>query len=138
MISGIGTDIVSIARIESAWRARPQAFMQRILGPDEQTQFELRRQQSEQRALRYLATRFAAKEAFAKALGTGMRDPVGWQSLQILNDALGRPQLAFSGALADLMQQRRLAAQVSLSDEQQFAVAFVLLEQQQCSGGRHD
>ena len=131
MIHGIGTDIVRIERIESLlerWGAR---FARRVLGPDELREFERRQQRGEHGpgyAARYLAKRFAAKEAFSKALGLGLRAPMSLLSLQVLNDRRGRPVAVARNALAAYLQQQRLRAHVSLSDEIDAAVAFVVLE----------
>lgn len=131
MIHGIGTDIVRIERIESLierWGAR---FARRVLGPDELREFERRQQRGEHGpgyAARYLAKRFAAKEAFSKALGLGLRAPMSLLSLQVLNDRRGRPVAVARNALAAYLQQQGLRAHVSLSDEIDAAVAFVVLE----------
>lgn len=77
---------------------------------------------------RFLAKRFAVKEAFAKALGTGMRAAVGLRSIEVAHDALGKPILRFAPALAALMDQNGLVAHVSVSDESDYALAFVVVE----------
>jgi holo-[acyl-carrier protein] synthase len=81
------------------------------------------------RGVSYLATRFSAKEAFSKAIGMGMRTPMTWRDCEILNAASGKPEIRLHGALAEWFTARRLAAQVSLSDETDFAVSFVVIEQ---------
>ena len=128
MIFGIGTDIIRIARIEAALARNGDRFAQKILGPEE---FEKYRQRSAQvvvRGIRYVATRFAAKEAFSKAIGMGMRMPMTWRAVQILNAATGKPQAVPCGALKDYMDLHGLSAQVSITDEAEYAVAFVLME----------
>ncbi|HEX8611267.1 MAG TPA: holo-ACP synthase [Telluria sp.] len=129
MIYGIGTDIVQVARIGAAL-ARSERFAARILGEDELAVFHQRRQQNAVRAVRYLATRFAAKEAFSKALGLGLRPPMAWRSAQMLNTPDGRPVMAYSGALAGFMRQNGLCAQVTVSDEAEYGVAFVIVTRQ--------
>jgi len=128
MIVGIGTDICKIARIaESAGRS--QRFVEKVLGPEELAQYQLRGERSPERAMRYLATRWAAKEALGKALGTGVVPPMTLATAQVLNNPSGKPEFVCSGALADYMAQRRWSAQVTVSDEADYAVAFVIVEQ---------
>jgi holo-[acyl-carrier protein] synthase len=126
MIYGIGTDIVQISRVEAALK-RSERFAEKILGPEELVKFHARRARHETRGLRFLATRFSAKEAFSKAIGLGMHMPMTWRSVQILNDPSGKPVLVYSGALAEFMRERRLQAQVTVSDEADYGVAFVIV-----------
>ncbi len=124
MISGIGVDIVETARIEQVLGRFGERFARRILTEDELIEFARR-----ENGCRYLATRFAAKEAVAKALGTGIGETVGFQSLQIDNDELGKPCLRFRGDGIDLIRDRGINnALVSLSDEKHYVVAMVVLE----------
>nr|WP_187362708.1 holo-ACP synthase [Massilia rubra] len=129
VIYGIGTDIVQVARIDAAL-ARSERFAGKILGDDELAVFRQRRAQNPVRGLRYLATRFAAKEAFSKALGLGLRLPMAWRSAQMLNTPGGQPVMVCSGALADFMRQNGLCAQVTVSDEAEYGVAFVIVTRQ--------
>ena len=131
MIYGIGTDIIQIARLHAALLRSGERFAAKILGPDELEIFHARHAAVEVRGLRYLATRFAAKEAFSKAIGLGLRMPMTWRSVQILNAPSGQPALVASGALQEFMQQRGLHAQVSISDEADYAVAFAIVEQKE-------
>jgi holo-[acyl-carrier protein] synthase len=126
MIYGIGTDIVQISRVEAAL-ARNERFAEKILGPDELVKFHARRAKNEIRGLRFLATRFSAKEAFSKAIGLGMRMPMTWRSAQMLNAPSGKPIIVCSGALEAFMQQHQLTAQVTISDEADYGVAFVIV-----------
>jgi holo-[acyl-carrier protein] synthase len=128
MIFGIGTDIVKMSRIQSALESNPQRFPEKILGADELLAYQERLSQSQHRAILYVATRFAAKEAFSKAIGLGVRHPMNWHSLQILSGEFGRPELHWQGELAMWMQARGLSAHVSLSDEEDFALAYVIVE----------
>ena len=89
MIFGIGTDIIQISRIEAALARNGERFAERILGSDEMIKFRQRYAKVEARGVRYLATRFAAKEAFSKALGLGMRMPMTWRAMQTLNAPSG-------------------------------------------------
>jgi holo-[acyl-carrier protein] synthase len=129
MIYGVGTDIIQIARLQAALARSGERFAAKILGPDELEIFRTRRAAVEARGLRYLATRFAAKEAFSKAIGLGLRMPMTWRTAQFMNAPSGQPTLLASGALQEFMQQHHLHAQVSISDEAEYAVAFVIVEQ---------
>lgn len=129
MIYGIGTDICKIPRIEQALARHGVRFAQKILGPQELEKFHARSARHPARGVRFLATRFAAKEAFSKALGLGLRMPMTWPAAQMLNAASGKPEIVCGGVLADYMRERRLTAQVSISDEDEYAVAFVIIEQ---------
>jgi holo-[acyl-carrier protein] synthase len=129
MIYGIGTDIIQISRLQAALARSGERFAAKILGPDELEIFRSRRASVEVRGLRYLATRFAAKEAFSKAIGLGLRMPMTWRTAQILNAASGQPMLVASGALLEFMQQQRLTAQISISDEVEYALGFAIVEQ---------
>ena len=129
MIYGIGTDIVQIARIEAALARSGERFATKILGPLELEQFHARRAKNAVRGMRYLATRFSAKEAFSKAIGLGLREPMSWPAAQMLNDADGKPYLVCSGALDEFLRHNRLSAQVSISDEADYGVAFVIVTQ---------
>jgi holo-[acyl-carrier protein] synthase len=129
MIYGIGTDICKIARIAQSVERAGMRFVEKVLGPQELEQYRLRGERSPERALRYLATRWAAKEAFGKALGTGVVMPMTLCTAQMLNSPSGKPEIVCSGALADHMRQHRLSSQVTVSDEEDYAVAFVIVEQ---------
>jgi holo-[acyl-carrier protein] synthase len=128
MIYGIGTDIVQISRIEAALARNGERFAEKILGPEELEKYRRRKAKVEARGIRFLATRFAAKEAFSKAIGLGMRMPMTWRALQTLNAPGGRPVAVAGGALAQFMEERGLTAQVSITDEADYAVAFVIVE----------
>lgn len=125
-IYGIGTDIVQISRVAAAL-GRNERFAEKILGPEELIKFHARRAKNDVRGLRFLATRFSAKEAFSKAIGLGMRMPMTWRSAQMLNDPSGKPVIVCSGALKQFMDQNQLTAQVTISDEADYGVAFVIV-----------
>lgn len=129
MIYGIGTDIVQISRIEAALARNGDRFAEKILGPQEMLKYQARRAKHEVRGLRFLATRFSAKEAFSKAIGLGMRMPMTWRSAQMLNAPSGKPIIVCSGALEEFMRENRLTAQVTISDESDYGVAFVIVTQ---------
>ena len=128
MIYGIGTDIIRIQRIEAALERNGERFAEKILGPLELEKYHRRKQQVAARGLRFLATRFAAKEAFSKAIGLGIRMPMTWRAMQTLNAPSGQPIVVASGALKEFMESNRLTAQVSITDETDYAVAFVIVE----------
>lgn len=129
MIYGIGTDIVQISRVEAALKRSGPRFAEKILGPQELEKYRARSAKNAVRGLRFLATRFSAKEAFSKAIGMGMRMPMTWRSAQMLNDPSGKPVIVCSGALGDFMREHRLSAQVTISDEADYGVAFVIVTQ---------
>ncbi|HHN72529.1 MAG TPA: holo-ACP synthase [Thermopetrobacter sp.] len=128
MILGIGSDIVDIRRIEHLLRRHGARFLARVYDPAEIAAAEGRADR-----VAYLARRFAAREAAAKALGSGFRDGVSWRDVRVDSDDLGRPRLHLSGGA-----ERRLRAitpaghaarlHLSLSDEPPMAVAFVVIE----------
>lgn len=128
MIFGIGTDIIRIQRIEAALERNGERFAEKILGPLELEKYHRRQQQVAARGIRFLATRFAAKEAFSKAIGLGMRMPMSWRAMQTVNAPSGKPIIVTSGALKEYMDRNRLQAQVSITDEAEYAVAFVMVE----------
>ena len=128
MIYGIGTDILQISRVKAALERHGDRFAEKILGPQEMVKYLHRKAKVEARGIRFLATRFAAKEAFSKAIGTGMRMPMTWRAMQTLNDPSGKPVVVCSDALQSWMEQHALTAQVSITDEAEYAVAFVIVE----------
>jgi len=128
MIYGIGTDIIQIPRIEAALQRNGDRFARKILGPQEMEKYLQRKAKVEARGIRFLATRFAAKEAFSKALGLGMRMPMTWRAMQTLNAPSGRPIVVVNQALEEFMKKNGLTAQVSITDEVEYAVAFVIVE----------
>ena len=124
MIVGIGVDIAETARVEKLIAKYGQRFARRILTADELLEFDRRKHSSS-----YLATRFAAKEAVAKALGTGIGEQFGFHSIQVDNDAQGKPLLRFMDSAVDLIAGLNInSAMISLSDEKHYVVAMVVLE----------
>ena len=126
MIYGIGTDIVAVARMQTLWRDHGERGMEKILAPDERPECLAAPDPG-----RFLAKRFAAKEALGKALGTGIRAPVLMSWIGVTHDAAGKPAFAYAAELSAYMARHSLQACLSLSDEQAFAVAFVVVEQTQ-------
>jgi holo-[acyl-carrier protein] synthase len=124
MIVGIGTDIVAVARLRGMWERHGDKALDKLLAPDELDDFARAADKG-----RFLAKRFAAKEAFAKAFGSGVRPPVLLPAIAVGHDELGKPVFNFHGQLAEIVANRRLTAHLSISDEAEYAVAYVLLEQ---------
>lgn len=127
MIYGVGTDLIEIPRVERALVRFGARFAERIL-----CEPELRRFRGHARPAAYLAKRFAAKEAFTKALGTGIRAPANWHGVWVSNLRSGKPQLEYSAALAALLERRGVRrSHLTLTDERGMASATVILE---CDG----
>lgn len=124
MIFGIGTDIVEVARIEASISAFGDAFAQRVLAESELPSY-----QQSQIKPRFLAKRFAAKEAFSKALGTGLRAPATFQNIAVSHDELGKPILILAAELQLFLEAKNITQMhISISDEKNLAAAFVVLE----------
>ena len=123
MIYGIGTDIVQISRIRTVLERHGEAFAARILADAEWGQWQTIRDQA-----RFLAKRFAAKEAFGKALGIGLSPPATLRSLAVQHDERGRPSFVYDETLAAYMESNALRACLSLTDEKEYVVAFAVVE----------
>ena len=124
MIYGIGTDLTHTARFELGLERFGGTYAERLLSPIELAEFRASAMPG-----RFLAKRFAVKEAFAKAAGTGLRPPVTLHNLTLAHDDLGRPMLSFAPVLAQWLSRRGIVAHhVSLSDEGQHVLACVVLE----------
>jgi holo-[acyl-carrier protein] synthase len=128
MIYGIGTDVCDLRRITDTLARRGDRFAEKVLGPSELQVFHARRARAESRGLAYLATRFSAKESFSKAVGMGMRMPMTWRACEILNHPSGQPFVRLHGDLATWFAERQLQAHVTLSDETDYVVSFVVVE----------
>jgi holo-[acyl-carrier protein] synthase len=124
MIFGIGTDIVEVARIEASITQFGDDFAKRILAESEMPSYL-----QSQIKPRFLAKRFAAKEAFSKALGTGLRAPATFQNIAVSHDDLGKPILLLAPELQSFLSDKNIfKTHVSISDEKNLAAAFVVLE----------
>ena len=124
MIFGIGTDIVEVARIEASLAQFGDAFAEKIL-----TENELKSYHESHIKARFLAKRFAAKEAFSKALGTGLRAPATFQNIAVSHDDLGKPILVLAAELQAFLAAKNIQKMhISISDEKNLAAAFVVLE----------
>jgi holo-[acyl-carrier-protein] synthase len=127
-IHGIGTDVCDIRRIQAVLDRRGDRFAEKVLGPSEWRVWQARSARSATRGLAYLATRFSAKEAFSKAIGLGLRMPMTWRACETLNHPSGQPYIRLHGVLAEWFEARQLVAHVTLSDETDTAVSFVVVE----------
>lgn len=124
MIFGIGTDVVEVARINDSVAEFGDTFAKKILAESEMPSY----QQSNIKP-RFLAKRFAAKEAFSKALGTGLRAPATLQNIAVSHDDLGKPILVLAPVLQALLDSKNISkTHLSISDEKNLAAAFVVLE----------
>jgi len=123
VIYGIGTDIVQISRMRKALDRHGEAFAERILAEAEWGEWQAIRDQA-----RFLAKRFAAKEAFGKALGIGISPPATLRALAVQHDERGRPGFAYDETLGAHMESNALRACLSLTDEKEYVVAFAVIE----------
>ena len=124
MIRGIGVDIVKVDRIEKAMERWGYRFLKRIFTPA-----EIERCQKRARPAQCLALRFAAKEAFAKALGLGMREGLRWRDIEVVHDNFGKPDLLLHNQAQRLLEAMEASRTwLSLSDERESALAVVVLE----------
>jgi holo-[acyl-carrier protein] synthase len=122
-IAGIGTDLVEVDRIQRILDRHGDRLARRVLSPNELEQWS-----RSHCPARYLAKRFATKEACAKALGTGIAGGLRWQDIETEHDAAGRPWLRFHGEAQRLCERRGVSgSHLSVSDERQYAIAFVIL-----------
>ena len=123
MIFGVGTDIVAVARLGRLFERHGERALDKLLAPNERADFGRASDPA-----RFLAKRFAAKEAFGKALGIGVAAPATLPNIAVIHDALGKPAFAYAPKLASYLAERGLSAHLSISDEHDFALAFVVLE----------
>lgn len=128
MIVGIGTDLCDVRRIRETLERRGDRFAEKVLGDRELAVWRARTARSPVRGLRYLATRFAAKEAFSKAIGLGIHMPMTWRRCEILNAESGQPQIVLKDELATWFAARGWKAHVTVTDEGDLAQAFVVVE----------
>jgi holo-[acyl-carrier protein] synthase len=128
MIFGIGTDVCDIRRIEATLARQGDRFVHKVLGDAELAVWQQRGARWPQRGVRYLATRFSAKEAFSKAIGLGMRMPMSWRRCEILNHPSGMPHIVLHGELKTWFEAQGLHAHVSVTDETDYAASFVVVE----------
>ena len=128
MIYGIGTDICDVRRIRASVERHGERFAQKILSDAEFATWKARSARWPERGIRYLATRFSAKEAFSKAIGMGMRMPMSWRLCEIGKLASGKPCIVLHGGLKTWFEAQGLCAHVSVTDETDYAASFCVVE----------
>lgn len=133
MIYGIGTDICDVRRIRASLERHGERFAARVLCEAEFAVWQARSARWSERGVRYLATRFSAKEAFSKAVGLGMRMPMTWRLCEIANQPqdhpqAGQPYIVLHGDLKDWCEARHLSVHVSVTDETDYAASFCVVE----------
>jgi holo-[acyl-carrier protein] synthase len=128
MIYGIGTDICDVRRVRASFERHGERFAQKILSDAELATWKARSARWPERGLRYLATRFSAKEAFSKAIGLGMRMPMTWRNCEIAKAASGKPEIVLHGVLKEWFEAQGLTAHVTVTDETDYAASFVVVE----------
>jgi len=123
MIKGTGADIIAIDRINKAI-TKDLKFTEKIFSPEE-TEYCNSKFKKEI----HFAGRFAAKEAFFKALGTGWRDGMKWTEINVVNDEMGKPEIRVSGKTLEVFNEKGMSRiNLSISHTKEFAVAFVIIE----------
>ena len=128
MIYGIGTDICDIRRIRASLDKHGERFAQKVLSDNELQTYRLRSERWPERGVRYVATRFSAKEAFSKAIGMGMRMPMTWRLCEVAKLPSGQPTIVLHGELKAWFEAKGLSAHVSVSDESDYATSYVVVE----------
>lgn len=130
MIYGIGTDICDIRRMRASVARHGDRFAEKILSDAELATWQQRSQRWPERGVRYLATRFSAKEAFSKAIGLGMRLPMSWRLCEIGLLESGKPVIVLHGGLKDWFESQGLTAYITVTDESDYAASFCVVEKQ--------
>ncbi|MBU0542447.1 MAG: holo-ACP synthase [Gammaproteobacteria bacterium] len=130
-ILGLGCDILEVSRLEGLLRKGRDVFIKRVLTPTEIDEYECRSDKSAIRGTLFVATRYCAKEAFSKAMGTGVGAQFSFQDLSVLNSDSGAPVLVYSERLENWLQSRRAQAKISISDEQNYVMSTVILYSKQ-------
>jgi holo-[acyl-carrier-protein] synthase len=128
MIYGIGTDICDVRRIRASLERHGERFAKKILSDAEFSTWQARSARWPERGVRYLATRFSAKEAFSKAIGLGMRMPMTWRLCEVSKQPSGKPGIVLHGVLKDWFEARGLSVHVSVTDESDYAASFCVVE----------
>ena len=128
MIYGIGTDICDVRRIRASVQRHGERFAAKVLSDAEMATWKARSARWPERGLRYLATRFSAKEAFSKAIGMGMRMPMTWRLCEIANAPSGKPLIVLHGELKAWFKGQGLQAHITVSDETDYAASFCVVE----------
>jgi holo-[acyl-carrier protein] synthase len=128
MIYGIGTDICDVRRIYASLNRHGERFAKKVLSDGEFATWQARSKRWPERGVRYLATRFSAKEAFSKAIGLGMTMPMTWRNCEIGKLPSGQPVIVLHGALKDWFDSRHLSAHITVTDETDYAASFCVVE----------
>ena len=128
MIYGIGTDICDVRRIRASVERHGDRFAHKILSEAEFVTWKERSARWPERGIRYLATRFSAKEAFSKAIGLGMTMPMTWRLCEIAKLPRGKPIIVLHGGLKDWFESRHLSVLVTVTDETDYAASFCIVE----------
>jgi holo-[acyl-carrier protein] synthase len=128
MIYGIGTDICDIRRIRASLERHGDRFAEKILSDAELATWRARSARWPERGVRYLATRFSAKEAFSKAIGLGMTMPMTWRACEIGKLPSGQPTIILHSTLKGWFEARQLTALITLTDETDYAASFCVVE----------
>ena len=128
MIYGIGTDICDIRRIRASLERHGDRFAAKVLSEAEMVTWKQRSARWPERGVRYLATRFSAKEAFSKAIGLGMRMPMTWRLCEVAKLPSGQPTIVLHGVLKEWFEAKGLTAHVSVSDESDYATSYCVVE----------
>ena len=128
MIFGVGTDVCDVRRIRASLERHGERFAAKVLSDAEMATWKTRSARWPERGIRYLATRFSAKEAFSKAIGLGMRMPMTWKLCEIGKLPSGQPVIVLHGGLKEWFEAQGLAAHVSVTDETDYAASFVVVE----------
>jgi holo-[acyl-carrier protein] synthase len=128
LIYGIGTDICDVRRIRASVERHGERFAAKVLSDAELTTWKARSARWPERGLRYLATRFSAKEAFSKAIGLGMRMPMSWKLCEIANERSGKPIIVLHGELKTWFEAQGLQAHITVTDETDYAASFCVVE----------
>ena len=128
MIYGIGTDICDVRRIQASLARHGERFAEKVLADRELATWHERSARWPDRGVRYLATRFSAKEAFSKAIGLGMRMPMTWRHCEVAKLPTGQPVIVLHGALKDWFEARGLSVHLSVTDESDYAASFCVVE----------
>nr|WP_315464053.1 holo-ACP synthase [uncultured Rhodoferax sp.] len=128
MIYGIGTDICDVRRIRASVERHGERFAAKVLSDAELTTWKARSERWPERGLRYLATRFSAKEAFSKAIGLGMRMPMSWKLCEIAKEPSGKPVIVLHGELKTWFEAQGLQAHITVTDETDYVASFCVVE----------
>jgi holo-[acyl-carrier protein] synthase len=128
LIYGIGTDICDVRRIRASVERHGERFAAKVLSDAELKTWKARSARWPERGLRYLATRFSAKESFSKAIGLGMRMPMSWKLCEIANERSGKPVIVLHGELKTWFEAQGLQAHITVTDETDYAASFCVVE----------